>query len=324
LQSSGADILPLLQPLIAWSMNNVVLMPLVSARVAGLVTVGPLFGQGLIPGRLRVPLVLITTMFVVSSISTTMATVGWPGLTGQENGEFDFNPRKIVDWMAGVERSEPPVLFSGGSQRPTRATHENGFRTALGFLIRIAPVLISEFLIGFAISLAILICLSGLQLAGLLIDRQSGSLLGAAYDPTLRSHSTATGRFLLLFGLTVFVVMEPVGGHERMIRSLLDSFRSLPPGRAVVTISTVELLSRLVHESLQLAVQFAAPAIAAASLLAMATASLGRSFNGGTATVTGYPLRALLNLLILAASLTGAAGAFVDRASDVLDRLVFG
>ena len=148
--------------------------------------------------------------------------------------------------------------------------------------------------------------------------------MGAAYDPTLKSQSTATGRFLLLFGLTLFVVIEPVGGHQQMIRSLLDSFRSLPPGEAMSTLPTAELLSRLVHESLQLAVQLAAPAVAGATLLAMTTAWLGRSFKGGAATLTGYPVRALFNLLILAVSLTGVASAFVNHASNVLSRLVFG
>jgi flagellar biosynthetic protein FliR len=237
-----------------------------------------------------------------ASISKTEANFAWPG---QEHFEAAGTGGIPVPENGKLERRQ--TLTSSATKR----------------LVRMVPTLVSEFLIGFTISLAIMICLSGLQLAGLLIDRQSGSFIGAVYDPTLSSHSTATGRFLVLFGLTVFVLMEPVGGHERMIRSLLDSFQSLPPGRAVVTMSTVELLSRLVHESLQLAIQFAAPAIAGASLLAMATAWLGRSFRGGTATVSGYPLRALLNLLILAASLTGAAGAFVDQASGALDRLVF-
>lgn len=280
MEAVDAELLPLLQPLIAWSMNNAVLMLLVCARVAGLVTVGPMFGQGLIPGRLRIPLVLITSLFVVSSISSHSAGA--------------LNPLGLTDAQL------------------------------LAWIVKLVPVLASEFLIGFAISLAVMICLSGLQLAGLLIDRQSGALIGGAYDPTLKSQTTATGRFLVVFGLTLFIVIEPVGGHEQMIRSLLDSFRSLPPGQAMVSMSTVELLSRLVHESLQLAVQLAAPAVAGATLLAMTTAWLGRSMKGGAATVTGYPVRALFNLLVLAASLTGVASAFVNQAGSVLSRLVFG
>lgn len=276
LEIPNFNIPALLQPLMTWATSNLVIMLLVCARVAGMVVVGPVFGQGIIPGRLRAPLVLVVSLFITTLTSATVAL--------------------------------PAALIPTDSQ-------------ILSWSIAITPVLINEFLLGFAISMGVLICLSGLQLAGLLIDRQSGIAVGTAYDPTMSSQSSVTGRFLVTFGLVVFILLEPIGGHERMLRSLVESFRAIPPGSAAVDLSMVELLSRLVHESLQLAVQFAAPAVAAVSLVALTTNWLQRSLHG-VPVMSGYPVRALLNLVVLAASLSGVAGVFAEHASDVLDRLV--
>ncbi len=109
--------------------------------------------------------------------------------------------------------------------------------------------------------------LTGLILAGDLIDQQTGLSLGQIADPSLNITGSVTGQFLFQFAMTVLLVMQPTGYHVAMLSALVyaeTTFHSLPLGEAFITASAVDLLCAIWFIShLVLGLQVAAPLIAA-------------------------------------------------------------
>ena len=134
---------------------------------------------------------------------------------------------------------------------------------------------------------------------------------------------SVSSRTLFLLGITVFLVMEPVGGHLLMISALVETFQTLPVGEAFVAVSAVDFARDLVHQSFVVAVGIVAPMLAAMSLVALTMGFLGHSVPQVNVLVIGFAVRAMVNLLILSLTLSGAAKAVVDVVPAVIDQMRF-
>ena len=174
---------------------------------------------------------------------------------------------------------------------------------------------------GFALGLGMLTILSGLEIAGELIDQQTGVSLGQVANPSLNITGSATSQFLFLFATTILLVMRPTGYHLAMLSALVETFRTLPLGEAFVTTSAIDLLRDLVHQSFVLGLQVAAPLMAAMSLVALTMGFLGHSVPQIHVLVIGFPVRVLMSLMVLVASLSGVARHVVDIVPRVIDAL---
>jgi flagellar biosynthetic protein FliR len=106
-----------------------------------------------------------------------------------------------------------------------------------------------------------------------------------------------------------------------MVSAMLDTFQTLPVGDAFVAPAAVDLVRDLVHESLILAVQVAAPMLATMSLLSLSMGFLGHTVPQVNLLVVGFPVRAVTSMLILAVTFSGAGKVVVDTVPDAIDRL---
>ena len=93
-------------------------------------------------------------------------------------------------------------------------------------------------------------------------------------------------------------------------------------GEAFVNIAVIDLLRDLVHQSLVLGVQVAAPLLASMSLVALTMGFLGHSVPQINVLVVGFPIRAAVSLLVLTASLSGLARSVIDLVPATIDALV--
>jgi flagellar biosynthetic protein FliR len=291
---------------------------LVLVRLSGLMIVGPIFGQKLVPGNLRVLLVLTLAFLITPSIHDQSRLlfdrldVNRDGrLTAEEIPEafqarFELSRKAAGKGEAdGLTRSE----FQGVLRPP---------RTILDY----GRAAICELFLGFALGLGMFTILTGLLLAGDMIDQQTGLSLGQIADPSLNITGSVTGQFLFQFGVTVLLVMQPTGYHLTMVSALVSTFQSLPLGEAFVSLPTIDLLRDLVHQSLVLGVQIAAPLLAAMSLVALTMGFLGHSVPQVNVLVVGFPIRAAVSILVLTASLSGIARTVVDLVPATIDVLV--
>ncbi|MEX0718884.1 MAG: flagellar biosynthetic protein FliR, partial [Planctomycetaceae bacterium] len=306
-----------LRPLFDAAMAQFHAFTLVLVRMSGLMTVGPLFGQSIVPANARVLLVLAMALLIT------------PTLAGQTSAGF----RKLdIDGDGRLTRGEVPeplldrydaaFAHTGRLVDDGLAKHEFFRRLALPrTLVEYAMLAIGEFALGLVLGLGVFTVLSGFQLAGEMIDQQTGIGLGEVFNPGMDTNTSITGQFLYLLGVTAFLLIEPFGGHLLMVSALVETFQTLPAGEAFVSFGAIDLLRDLVHQSLVIAVQVAAPALAAMSLIALTTGFLGHTVPQINVLVIGFPIRALANLGVLALSLSGAARIAVDALPAAIDAL---
>jgi flagellar biosynthetic protein FliR len=290
---------------------------LVAIRFSGLMIVGPFFGQSLVPRNVRVMLVL-TMAFVITPTLANYSRLVFDKLDVNRDGVLtrDEMPQSMLKRYDDLRES--------AGDREARGLTADNFRISLQpprTIIEYAWTAVGELGLGFALGLGMLTILSGLQIAGELIDQQTGLSLGEIANPGLNITGSATGQFLFLFATTVLLVMQPTGYHLTILSALLETFRSIPLGQAFVTTEAIDLLRDLVHQSLVLGLQIAAPLFAAMSLVALTMGFLGHSVPQINVLVIGFPVRALTSLLILVASLSGIARHVSDVVPQVIDLL---
>ena len=180
---------------------------------------------------------------------------------------------------------------------------------------------IGEFAFGMVLGLGVLIILSGVQLAGTLIDQQSGLALGGIANPALEISGSLVGQSLFMLAVASLLVIEPTGLHLMMISALVETFQTVPVGEATISPSTVELLSNLVHQSFVLGVQVAAPILATMSLVALAMGFLSRTVPQMNVLAVGFPVRGMVSTLVLCIALTGIGRHVIDTVPQVIDTL---
>jgi flagellar biosynthesis protein FliR len=157
---------------------------------------------------------------------------------------------------------------------------------------------------------------SALQMAGWLSDQQLGISMGEIFNPDLGINAHLSGEILHQFGLAAFLI---AGGHVLVVAALLDTFAALPVGYAWISPPVYELLAGLVHQSLALAIQVAAPVLVTMALVGLALGFLGRALPQMNALVVGMPVRALIGIALFGLSLVGVG----DLISEALPDAVF-
>jgi flagellar biosynthesis protein FliR len=291
---------------------------LVLVRLSGLMIVGPLFGEKLVPANLRVLLVLALAFLITPAVSNHSRLL-FDKLDANHDG------RLTADEVPETLRARYDRLSQAAGKDENAGLTPDEFQSRLEpprTLLDYGRVAICELAIGFALGLGIMTILTGLILGGDLIDQQTGLSLGQIADPNLNITGSVTGQFLMQFAITVLLVMQPTGYHLTMISALVSTFQSLPLGEAFVSLPTIDLLRDLVHQSLVLGVQVGAPLLASMSLVALTMGFLGHSVPQINVLVVGFPIRAVVSLLVLVASVSGIARAAVDLVPATIDALV--
>jgi flagellar biosynthesis protein FliR len=290
---------------------------LVVIRLSGLMIVGPIFGQAVVPANIRVMLIL-TMAFVITPALADHSRIVFDKLDANHDGFLTRNE------VPESQRANYDRLRESAGDAAAPGLTIDSFRMPLQLprtLVEYAKTALGELGLGFALGLGMLTILSGLEIAGELIDHQTGLTLGQIANPTLSISGSATSQFLFLFGTTILLVMRPTGYHLAMLSALFETFRSLPLGEAFVTASAIDLLRDLVHQSFVLGLQVAAPLIAAMSLVALTMGFLGHSVPQIHVLVIGFPVRVSVSLAVLVASLSGIARHVTDVVPQVIDSL---
>lgn len=302
----------------AAAMNQFYVFTLVLVRVSGLTAIGPIFGQSVVPANVRVLLVLAIALIVTPTLQDHLWT-GAVQLDGNDNGRIErfevpdhllpFFDRQIAERNRDPREGLALAEFVRWYRLP---------ETVLDY----ARIGVGEFALGLVLGLGVFTILSGLTLAGQLIDQQSGLALGEIVNPGLDSQGSISGQFLYLFGVVVFLLLEPLGGHVTIITSLVETFQTMPAGEASISRDVVEYLSELVHLSLILAIRVAVPVLAVMSLVALTMGFLGHTVPQINVLVVGFAIRAMVALIVLTLCLSGTARLVIDTIPEVLRELV--
>ncbi len=291
---------------------------LVLVRLSGLMIVGPLFGERIVPTNLRVLLILALGFLITPAVHDHSRLL-FDRLDTNHDGRLtaDEVPESLLPRYETLRQAAGKDENAGLTQSEFQSTLRPA-RTLLEY----GRVAICELALGFSLGLGVFTVLSGFLLGGDLIDQQTGLSLGQIADPSLNITGSVTGQFLFQFAVTVLLVMQPTGYHLTMISAIVSTFQTLPLGEAFVSLPTIDLLRDLVHQSLVLGVQVGAPLLASMSLVALTMGFLGHSVPQINVLIVGFPVRAGVSMLILTASLTGIARAAVDLVPTTIDAIV--
>jgi flagellar biosynthetic protein FliR len=290
---------------------------LVLIRLSGLMLIGPIFGQRLVPGNLRV-LLILALAFLITPALHDHSRILFDKLDSNHDG------RLTADEVPESLRARYDACCKAAGKEATEGLTPSEFQSRLRppqTILDYARVALCELALGLTLGLGVFTILTGLLLAGDLIDQQTGLSLGQIADPSMNITGSVSGQFLLQFAMTVLLVMQPTGYHLTMLSALVSTFQSLPLGEAFVSVPVIDLLRDLVHQSLVLGVQVAAPLLASMSLVALTMGFLGHSVPQINVLVVGFPIRAVVSLVVLAASLTGIARLVIDLVPTTIDAL---
>ena len=300
-------------PLTAWASGRFLTFLLVFFRVAGLMTVGPVFGTPVVPPNVRVLLAVALAVVLFPALPDRAAET-FAALDADRDGVLLGGevPPAVADSLAWRGLDVPP----GGLTRAAFAATAKP-RTPAG----LAKVVAGEFAVGFALGLGILAVLAGLRLAGEMVDQQIGTALGEVFNPALGGSASTSGQLLGLTGTAVLLTLPGVDGHLRIVGTLLDTFRTLPPGAGWVSGPAALTLAELAGAGAELGLKVAAPTLAAMSLMSLTMGFLGRTVPQINLMTVGFPTRAAAGVFVLALTLSPAADVLTTALDAALSAL---
>lgn len=144
-----------------------------------------------------------------------------------------------------------PVLLIAGNQ-----LHSAALRPDAGWLL----MLVHEGLIGAMMGLAASAVLGAARLVGSLIDGMCGTSTGMFGEGNADGETGVTGS---IFWWTTAAVFIASGGASVMMGGIMDSFRQIPPGTAILDSSAVQFFATVLGNSFSFALRASLPAIAA-------------------------------------------------------------
>lgn len=174
---------------------------------------------------------------------------------------------------------------------------------------------IGELLIGLVLGLAVGLIFLGGELAGMIIGQQSGIGLGRVVNPLLDNDSTIVGQLYFIATMMVFLL---IGGHRAVVRTLLETFATVPPGSFRFDASLLELLTTLLSNAFIIAIRLAAPALIALLMVSLIMGFLSRTIPQLNILSVGFTVRVVIGLAVAAIAFSFGAEIFADIIDDFL------
>jgi flagellar biosynthesis protein FliR len=185
-------------------------------------------------------------------------------------------------------------------------------------LLILGSLLAREAMLGLALGLAVLILLSGMQLAGQIISHTSGLTLADVANPTFDTSVPLFSQILEMLAVAIFFL---VGGHRQVIDSLLRSFTWMPPGQGRLPDSLLEALSAVTSQSFEVGIRAAAPVMVSILLATLIVALISRTLPQLNAVAVGLNFNSLIVLGMFALCLGSAAWVFQQELDQVVETI---
>lgn len=186
-------------------------------------------------------------------------------------------------------------------------------------LLVLAPLLVREAVLGLALGLAVMILLSGMQLAGQVISQISGLSLADVANPTFDTSVPIFSHILEMLAIAIFFL---VGGHRLVIDALLGSFAWMPPGQGRLPDELVESLTAIASTSFETAIRASAPVMVSLLLATLVVALVSRTLPQLNAVAVGLNFNALIVLAVLGVSMGSAAWVFQEQVEGVIGAVI--
>jgi flagellar biosynthesis protein FliR len=191
----------------------------------------------------------------------------------------------------------------------------SGSLPPVGNTVEFGRLIINEVLVGLMLGLGLNILFAGIQVAGQVASQMSGLSLADVFNPGFEEDVSVFSQLFYFLTLAVFVA---VGGHRIVTEALLQTFAWLPPGKAAIGDSYVEVLVSVLMQSFGLGIRAAAPLLTALMLSNLILGLISRTLPQINVIAVGFGLNSLLALAVLCLSLGTVAWTFQEPTVEVM------
>lgn len=183
---------------------------------------------------------------------------------------------------------------------------------AVGDPVSLGYAVAGEAAVGLALGIGVRAIIAAAELAGAVAGVQAGFLYAATFDPQTGVRTTVLSS---LYGMLATFVFLAIDGHHALLRALADSYVRVPVGAVGVSAGVVASVSGVLGLVFSVGVRLVMPVMAALLLVEVALGIASRAAPGLNIMMVGFPVRLIVVLLVLAASM-GAMPGVIAPASD--------
>ena len=185
-------------------------------------------------------------------------------------------------------------------------------------LYDLAPIVLTEMLIGASVGLFASIPMMSVQLGGLLMGQQMGLGIAQVLNPATNIEGDNIGQVLFLMTMISFVY---VGGLETLYGAVAHTFGAVPLGAFTISAAPLDIVVGLMHTGFVMALSLSLPVLVIIFVESAAVGFIMKTIPSLNIMNFGFPLRILVGLIALVASLEAmrvVIDAELDRAATVI------
>jgi flagellar biosynthetic protein FliR len=170
---------------------------------------------------------------------------------------------------------------------------------ALASDVSLTLLIAREVVIGLSLGLAVRALIAAAELGGHLGGYQIGFSYAATVDPVSGVRNSV---ITSLYGLLAMLAFFAVNGHHQILRAMVASYEGLPIGGGHLDPSILTGVREILALIFTVGLRLAAPLVLVLLIVELAVGLVSRSAPSLNFMIVGYPVRLLVGLLVLAAT----------------------
>lgn len=175
-----------------------------------------------------------------------------------------------------------------------------------------------EILLGMLFGFVANLIFAAVQLGGQVIGIDMGLGIVNVFDPQFETQVSVVSQLQTILAFLLFLA---VGGDRLLIEGFAVNFSRLPPGALVLSRSAVEVIITLTGSIFRVALQVAAPVIAALFAANVILGIFARSVPQMNMLILGFPLKIFVGFAVLGLSLPHLSRVFLGALSDSFEAI---
>ena len=160
-----------------------------------------------------------------------------------------------------------------------------------------------ELAVGIIMGYVTYIIMSGIYLAGQIIDNQIGFGFANVLDPITNIQVPLTSNFYYTYIILIFLL---INGHHMIIRALFYSYEVISLGQLTFSSGIMAELGTIMAEMFGIALRLSAPIIAAVFIADVVLGVLSKTIPEMNVFMLGMPIKVFLGLLIITITISNA------------------
>lgn len=177
-------------------------------------------------------------------------------------------------------------------------------------LIGLAPLLVSEALVGVCVGVIASIPVMVMQMSGHVAGFQMGLSMATIYNPEFETNSDVIGETMFFLGFSIFLAL---GGLEVTWAALLTTFERVPAGAMAASSVPLETYTGLAASAFEMALRVSGPATATVFLVMVAMGFLMKTMPQINVMSIGFAVKIVVGLLATAVALQVIANVASDE-----------